>query len=72
MPPVANFLDTNILVYSISDDARASTAQSLMAEPFVLSVQSLNEFANVTRKKMRLPWSRIQAAIDEFDKEVVA
>jgi predicted nucleic acid-binding protein len=30
MPPVSNFLDTNVLVYAIVDDAKA-LAQELMA-----------------------------------------
>jgi predicted nucleic acid-binding protein len=57
------FLDTNVLLYSFTDDERAQKAQSLLADPFVVSVQALNEFANVGRKKLRLPWKRIQEAI---------
>ncbi|SMF45322.1 Predicted nucleic acid-binding protein, contains PIN domain [Xaviernesmea oryzae] len=64
MPLVANFLDTNILVYAFSEGPKAEVAQALMAEPFVLSVQALNEFANVGRKKLKLSWERIEEAID--------
>jgi predicted nucleic acid-binding protein len=35
-----------------------------MAEPFALSVQGLNEFANVMHRKLFLPWDRIAEAID--------
>lgn len=64
MPSVVNFLDTNILVYAFSEGSKAEVAQTLMAEPFVLSVQTLNEFANVGRKKLNLSWERIEDAID--------
>lgn len=64
MPSVANFLDTNILVYAFSEGSKAEVAQTLMAEPFVLSAQTLNEFANVGRKKLKLSWERIEEAID--------
>ncbi|MEZ2222302.1 PIN domain-containing protein [Rhizobium sp. RCC_161_2] len=59
MPVVPSFLDTNVLLYAFAEDPRASRAQSLLADPFVTSVQALNEFANVGRKKLRLPWTRI-------------
>lgn len=64
MPSVVNFLDTNILVYAFSEGSKAEVAQTLMAEPFVLSVQTLNEFANVGRKRLNLSWERIEDAID--------
>lgn len=64
MPAVANFLDTNILVYAFGEGAKSETARSLMSEPFVLSVQALNEFANVGRKKFQLSWSQIEEAVD--------
>ncbi|MDE1991818.1 MAG: PIN domain-containing protein [Rhizobiaceae bacterium] len=58
-----NFLDTNILIYAFADEARTEKAQSLLAEPFVVSVQALSEFANVSRKKLGVPWMDIQEAI---------
>jgi predicted nucleic acid-binding protein len=64
MPKVENFLDTNILVYAFSDDPRSEVARVLMAGPFAISTQALNEFANVTRKKLKLPWEQIEDAID--------
>ncbi|WFU09677.1 PIN domain-containing protein [Rhizobium sp. CB3090] len=60
LPP---FLDTNVLLYAFTDDQRAQKAQLLLAEPFTISVQALNEFANVARKKLHLPWKRIHEAI---------
>lgn len=62
----APFLDSNILVYSVTDDGRAAIAQQLLAEPFVISVQGLNEFANVARRKQDMSWHKIRQAVDAF------
>lgn len=59
-----SFLDTNILIYAMSSDRRAGRAQSLIDLPFVISGQTLNEFANVARKKLLLPWPDIADAIE--------
>jgi predicted nucleic acid-binding protein len=56
------FLDTNILVYAIGDDAKAALARQLMERGFVGSVQSLNEFSNVTRKRFGWSWEQIGTA----------
>lgn len=63
---VAGFLDTNILVYALADDAKSAVAQSLMAKPFVISVQALNEFANVGRRKLGLSWERVAGHIEDI------
>jgi predicted nucleic acid-binding protein len=60
------FLDTNILVYAVSDDPRRSRAQELLAEGGTISVQVLNEFANVLLVKLRKPWPDIEAAIEDI------
>ncbi|WFR95965.1 PIN domain-containing protein [Rhizobium tumorigenes] len=59
-----NFLDTNILIYAISDDRRAIQAQALLDLPFVVSGQTLNEFANVARKKLSMSWQDTSTAIE--------
>jgi predicted nucleic acid-binding protein len=52
------FLDTNVLVYLASADARkADVAERLLAEGGTVSVQVLNELANVARRKMGLDWA---------------
>lgn len=52
------FFDTNVLAYLASADARkADIAQGLLAEGGTVSVQVLNELANVARRKMGLSWS---------------
>jgi len=52
-----SFFDTNVLIYLASSDAaKADRAQSLVAEGGSISVQVLNELANVTRRKMKMSW----------------
>ena len=53
----ASFLDTNVLVYLASEDAaKANQAEAVLAAGGVISVQVLNELANVARRKMRRPF----------------
>lgn len=52
-----SFFDTNVLVYIASaDPGKAGRAEALVAAGGVISVQVLNELANVARRKMRMPW----------------
>ncbi len=62
----ATFLDTNILVYALSAGSKAPAAQALLRQPFALSAQTLNEFANVARKKLALSWTDIERLIDDL------
>ncbi|MDK4704085.1 PIN domain-containing protein [Rhizobium sp. CNPSo 4062] len=64
MRPVLDFLDTNVLLYALSEDERAEKAQALLAQPFVISAQALNEFTNVGRKKLNMSWADIREAVD--------
>ena len=54
------FADTNILLYLISEDDRKSAAATdiLKAAP-TISVQVLNEFIAVARRKHKKPWDEI-------------
>lgn len=63
MAVAADFLDTNILIYAFSTDSRAIKAQALLYGPFVISVQTLNEFANAARKKLKMSWSDTAEAV---------
>ena len=51
------FIDTNVLIYWVDESARADVVEQLLAQQAVISVQVLNEFANVLRRKraMALP-----------------
>ena len=58
------FLDTNILVYAtLQPDPRSERARALLAEGGTISVQVLNEFANVAARKLARPWPDIRAAL---------
>jgi predicted nucleic acid-binding protein len=55
-----SFFDTNILLYLASDDpGKADRAEQLIADGGMISVQVLNEIANVGRRKMRMSWEEI-------------
>ena len=57
------FLDSNILIYAFSEDGRRSVTERLMEQPFAISVQSLNEFVHVSRRKARRPWQEIERSL---------
>ena len=59
------FFDTNILVYAQQDGAKAETARKVMAQGGAISVQVLNEFAAVARRKLGHGWPEIAEAIDD-------
>lgn len=59
MNPAPPFLDSNILIYAYSTDHRSSIAQTICERRHTLSVQSLNEFVNVARRKLRYEWDEI-------------
>ena len=61
------FFDTDILVYAVTEgDPRSARAEELLAAGGVLSVQILNEFVSVARRKMSMPWSDVVEALDAF------
>ncbi len=57
------FFDSNILIYAFSTDARRECALTAIAGGGVISVQVLNEFTNVLRKKQKQEWPAIEAAL---------
>ncbi len=58
------FFDTTILIYSIySGDARTTKAEDLLTAGGSISVQVLNEFASVARRKLAMTWSEIEDAL---------
>ena len=65
----APFVDTNALLYLLSDDeAKADRAEALLAGRIVISVQVLNEFLNVTRRKMKLAWPGVEQALTDVQR----
>ena len=63
------FFDTNILLYALGlptgspKDARNEAAFRLLTEGGRVSVQILNEFADLLARKLRLPWARIEEVL---------
>lgn len=51
-----DFLDSNVLIYAFTTDQRAGKARQLLYDRPVISVQSLNEFTNVARRKFGKDW----------------
>jgi predicted nucleic acid-binding protein len=52
-----NFLDTNVFIYLASNEPEKSLrVEDLLQTECTISVQVLNEIANVARRKMRLSW----------------
>ncbi len=60
------FLDTNILLYTLDRGATSARARQALQEGYAISVQVLNEFANVIRKKSLLEPEELQEAEAEF------
>jgi predicted nucleic acid-binding protein len=59
------FFDSNVLIYAmVSGDSRRERAQQLVAHGGVISVQVLNEFVAVARRKMHMPWEDVIEALD--------
>src|SRR5258708_27376223 len=59
-----SFFDTNVLVYIASDDtAKADRAEAAVAAGGAISVQVLNELANVARRKMQMSWADTHALL---------
>jgi predicted nucleic acid-binding protein len=58
------FFDTNVLVYAIAqDDPRQEPARELLAAGGTISVQVLNEFVSIVRRKMNMPWDDMRATL---------
>jgi predicted nucleic acid-binding protein len=62
---VKAFFDTNILIYAQEQGAKADKARALLAAGGVLSVQVLNEFVAVARRKLGKNWREIGEAIND-------
>jgi predicted nucleic acid-binding protein len=61
------FLDTNILLCLISSDAaKAARAERLLRSGGVISVQVLNEFTAVARRKTSASWAMIRDLLETF------
>ena len=60
-----DFLDTNVLIYAVAkNDPRALKAEALLASGGTVSVQALNEFVSVARRKLRMSWKDVKESLD--------
>jgi predicted nucleic acid-binding protein len=63
----ADFFDTSVLIYTASGDAnKADRAEAAIALGGAISVQVLNEVANVARRKMRMSWPEAHALLNSL------
>jgi predicted nucleic acid-binding protein len=61
------FFDSNILLYSVNkDDTRRLRATDVLMEGGIVSVQCLNEFASVARRKLGLSWEAVADAREQL------
>jgi predicted nucleic acid-binding protein len=63
------FVDTNILIYALSDDPiRSEVADKIVygKEDLIISTQVLNEFADAAQRKKYLTNEEVQLAITDF------
>src|SRR5262245_39133943 len=60
-----DFFDSSVLLYIASGDAtKADRAEAAVATGGAISVQILNEIANVSRRKMQMSWSDTHAFLN--------
>lgn len=54
------FFDSNVILYLLSPEPqKAAIAEAVLETGGVVSVQVLNEFADVARRKFRMEWAEI-------------
>jgi predicted nucleic acid-binding protein len=63
---VKAFFDTNILVYATTSDAKKQQAVDCLSRGGRASIQVLNEFVHVARRKLRHDWPQIEFALGQF------
>ena len=64
MPDPKAFIDTNILLYLLSSDTeKADRAENILSAGGVISVQVLNEMANVALRKLAMSWTEINEVL---------
>ena len=60
------FFDTNVLVYAATSDPTKERAAACLGRGGMASVQVLNEFVHVARRKLRHDWPLIELALEQF------
>lgn len=58
------FIDTNVFIYAaIKNDERSARAEELLSAEGMISVQVLNEFASIARRRFQMPWDELRVAL---------
>jgi predicted nucleic acid-binding protein len=58
------FLDTNVVLYAFREgDSRRQKAEALLVKGGLISVQVLNEFAAVARRRLNKSWQEVRRAL---------
>jgi predicted nucleic acid-binding protein len=61
------FIDTNVVLYAfVGSDDRKQRALDLLAAGGVVSVQVLNEFVDVARRKLKQQWQPVLDALERL------
>ncbi len=61
------FFDTTTILYAVGEEGRqAEAAAALLGQRGTISVQVLNEFASVTRRKLGWSWAEIAEGVDQL------
>lgn len=64
MSDINAFIDTNVLLYTLSPDRdKADRAEEILYEGGLISVQVLNEMTSVARRKLDMSWTEIDEVI---------
>ena len=62
-----SFFDSNVVLYLVgSDRIKAIRAEELIKKGGIITVQVLNEIANVLRRKDSMPWLRLNRFITDI------
>jgi predicted nucleic acid-binding protein len=62
---LTRFFATNVLVYAQRAVPHSAVARAVLSEGGVISVQVLNEFTNVLRRKLRRSCDEIEEVLDD-------
>ncbi len=61
------FVDSNVVLYLLSaDTVKADRAEAVISDNIVISVQVLNEVANVARRKLWMSWPETHELLDSL------
>ncbi len=64
------FLDTNILLYLLSNDNRKAISKELIRLNHTISIQVLNEFSNVSVRKFKISTNDTKEFIEVISKKL--